>query len=503
MTPQVPRPALSVWMRLIIGLYTAALLSYIGMGAFSRMMADDFCTVATGRRLSPIAATQDWYEHWSGLYSNFFIKSALGPFEPAVHPFITGAFILGLFGILWLVLRDVLRKYAVLHVGWIAFLLSGALTFGLIDGAISRQPIFWSGALIPYSLPLIPLIAALGLAFRLIFVPSSRGVQITLTILFALLVFFIAGFSEVYAAYEGALWGILLLAGTLALAREKRGQLWALMGLGMGVTLVAIWVILRSPGNAIRRAAQDQTLLIQNPLELVGPVFDFSISIFVLEPYGIVHFLLIFLATMGVWIWAVSNGQDAAALPAPKRLRPAFLLSFLAAFVLVMVATTPPMYGAGLVTARTLMPIRFTQIMLFGLWGYWAAVGLTRTNTLKRLQLSRSYRLVKWEVLAALVIIPTIVLIRHAGLVGGFATYARQWDERDAAIIEARERGETTVLIGPMDYNLEDYLSLDSLTKASTTADVVWVYNCLKGYYGMDFELSTPTEIMNPDKEES
>ena len=48
-----------------------------------------------------------------------------------------------------------------------------------------------------------------------------------MTVLFAVLVFLIAGFSEVYAVYEGALWGLLLIVGTCTLAKERRGRLWA------------------------------------------------------------------------------------------------------------------------------------------------------------------------------------------------------------------------------------------------------------------------------------
>ena len=497
MTSHLPRPALSLWMRLIIGLYAAALLSYIGMGAFSRMMADDFCTVATGKRLNPVAATLDWYQNWSGLYSNFFIKSAIGPLEPTIHPFITAFFILGIFGIMYLVLRDVLRRQTISHAGWMAFLLSGALTFGLIDGAVSRQPIFWSGALIPYSLPLILIVGALGLAYRLIFTALSRGTQILMAVGFALLVFLIAGFSEVYAVYEGALWGLLLVIGTFALAREYRGRLWGVMLLACFVTVLGLMIILASPGNAIRRSIQND--LIVNPVDLVTAIIRFTVSIFTFEPYGIVHFFLAFFASMGVWLWGTP--KETTALPAPRPLLRAFVVSFLAVFALVIVAITPPMYGAGLVAARTLMAVRFTQLMLFALWGYWSAVGLMRTNTLKRLRMSPSYRLAKGAVLATFILIPAIVLLRHISLIGDFATYARQWDERDRDIIAAREQGQQSVIVDPMDYNLEEYLSLDSLQKVSTPEDAVWVYDCVEGYYGIDVELSRPMEIVDPGPE--
>jgi hypothetical protein len=499
MTSQAPRPPLSVWMRLIIGLYTAALLSYIGMGAFSRMMADDFCTAYTANALgNPFAAARQWYDTWSGLYTNFFIKSLIAPFEPFIHLFLTGLFILGIFAILWLVLRDVLRWYTLPHAGWIAFLLSGLLTFGLVDGAVSRQPIFWAGALIPYSLALLPLIGALGLAFRLIFVPLSRSTQILMTIVFAVLVFLIAGFSEVYAVYEGALWGLLLIIGTFALPKEHRTRLWTVMLVGVVMTAIGLVIILAAPGNEIRRAAQEQTRLITSLIDLTLKTFDFSLSIFILEPYGIVHFFLAFFGTLGVWLWTIP--KDGVSLPAPQRLGRAFFISFLAAFALVMVAVAAPMYGAGIVTSRTLMPVRFTQILLFGLWGYWAAAGLTRTHAVKRLQTRRAYRLVKWEILAAFVIIPAIVLVRHISLIGDFSTYARQWDARHAQILEARERGETQVTIAQLDYNLEEYLTLDGLAKASTPADAKWVYDCATSYYGVELQLSEPTEIVSPDK---
>lgn len=502
MTSESPRPALSVWMRLIIGLYAATLLSYIGMGAFSRMMADDFCTAYTANALgNPFAATRQWYDTWSGLYTNFFIKSAIAPLEPFIHVFLTGLFIIGIFAVLWRVMRDVLNWHSIAHAGWIAFLLSGLLTFGLVDGAVSRQPIFWAGALIPYSLALIPLVGALGLAFRLIFAPpASRAAQIAMTVLFAALTFLIAGFSEVYAVYEGALWGLLLIVGTFTLAKERRGRLWGVMLLGGIVTLIGLVIILAAPGNEIRRAAQEQTRLITSPVDLILSVFDFSLSIFILEPYGIVHYFLAFFGAFGIWMWAVP--QETAALPAPRRLGRAILISFLAAFALVMVAVAAPMYGAGVVTTRTLMPVRFTQLVLFSLWGYWTAVGLSRANTLRWLRHRASYRLAKWAILATFVIIPVIVLARHISLIGDFATYAREWDARHIQIQEARAQGETSVTIDQLDYNLEEYLTLDSLAKASTPNDAQWVYDCAASYYGVELQLSEPTEIVSPDKED-
>lgn len=500
MTSEAPRPTLSVWMRLIIGLYTAALLSYIGIGAFSRMMADDFCTAYIGSTMNPFVAARHWYDTWSGLYTNFFIKSAIAPLEPTIHPFLTALFIVGIFAVLWRVLRDVLQWHSITHAGWIAFLLSGLLTFGLVDGAVSRQPILWAGALIPYSLALIPLVGALGLAFRLIFAPPvSRAAQIAMSVLMTVLVFLISGFSEVYAVYQGTIWGMALILGTFALTEQRRTRLWGVSLLTIIVTAISLAIILAAPGNEIRRAAQEQTRLITSPMDLMLAVFDFSLSIFILEPYGIVHFFLAFFGALGIWLSAVP--KDAALLPAPRRLGRAFFISFLVAFALVMVAVAAPMYGAGVVTSRTLMPVRFTQLILFALWGYWAAVGLSRGSTLRWLHHRMSYRLVKGAVLAAFMIIPTIVLVRHLSLLGDFATYARQWDVRHAQILEARAQGESSVTIDQLDYNLEEYLTLDSLAKASTPEDAQWVYDCAANYYGVDLQLSEPTEIVQPDQE--
>jgi len=500
MTLQPKRPAFPLWLRLIMGVYTAALLSYMGMGLFSRMMADDFCTAAIGNRLNPIAATQEWYRTWSGLYTNFLIKSAIAPFEPALNSFVTALFILGILVVLWRVLRDVLRWYTIASAGWIALLLSGLLTFGLVDGAVSRQSIFWAGALIPYSLPLILIVGAAGVAFHLIFTAGTRTRQIVLTLAFALLVFLIAGLSEIYAVYEGAIWGLLLVAGTFVLAREQRHRTWGVMGLALVVTAIGLIVVLKSPGNEIRRAQQDQSLLLNNPLELMQSVLEFASAIFTLETYGIMHFFLAFFGSLGVWLWAIANGQDADHLPAPRRLGQAAVLSFLAGFALVCVAVTPPMYGAGLVAARALMPVRFTQILLFALWGYWAAVGLARAHVLHRMKRSPSYRLVTAALLSAFLLIPTIVLLRHAALVGNFATYARQWDARHASLIAAHAAGQTPVLVTPLDYNIEEYLLLDRLEKAGTATDAAWMYGCVTSYYGVDVTLLNPPEIVNPEK---
>jgi hypothetical protein len=490
-----------VWTRLIIGLYAAALLSYIGLGLFSRMMADDFCTAAIGSGLNPFEATQQWYLTWSGLYTNFFIKSAIAPLEPFIHPFLTGIFILGIFGILWCVIRDVLRWQNVTHAGWAAVLLSGALTFGVVDGAVSRQPIFWAGALIPYALPLILLVGALGLAFRLIFTTPSLIAQIVMTVGLALLAFFIAGFSEVYAVYEGALWGLLLLAGTFVLwqQKDKRVRLWGVMGLAIIVTIIGLVIVLKSPGNEIRRAAQDQALILNNPIELGTAILQFAVSIFTVESYGLVHFFLIFFASLALWL-TLPGDQDLASFPAPRNLIWAFVLSFLGAFALVIVAVTPPMYGAGLVSARTLMAVRFTQLSLFALWGYWTAVGLSRANLMPRLRRSVTYRWVKTAMIITFLAIPGMVLLRHAALVSDFATYAREWDARHTSLIAARDHGDVDIVVAPLDYNLEDYLVLDRMEKGGTLADTQWVYGCVTNYYDVTFKLLNPPVVMLPDK---
>ena len=80
------RQQIVIWLGLAVALLLLLLFAYLGH--FSRLMSDDYCTLAVGRDLGPWQGMLHWFNTHSSSYTNFFLQGVLAPLDTAM-PIIT------------------------------------------------------------------------------------------------------------------------------------------------------------------------------------------------------------------------------------------------------------------------------------------------------------------------------------------------------------------------------------------------------------------------------
>ncbi len=402
-------------------------LFFAYVGTFSRYMADDFCIVNESAHMSILSETLLWYNTWGGRLSQpVALLSALrlGQTFPAISPvlLIAGwliALAWALFELArWLKLERPLAQGLVFALLLLYATLAGTPQLG--------QSLYWLSAAYAYTAPL-PLIAVLlALTFRAARTDQTRA---WIAILAALIAFVVGSFAEPVVTLE--LMALLLLfAAFRAFARQARAAQVLLAAQIVGA-LIALVLMLASPGNAIREVKFEaspsviHTLIMSlvdglgylflfaprlAPGALIGAVGLAALAAFVrpsrLSGFAIPRLLLILL------LWLVAHAALSAAFMAPG----------------VHATNAPP-------PARSLIVIQFSAAILYAGVGY--LLGLILRQLLSR-------RFGGWLPLGVaitsmlLLIAPLATLINFNREAQVYAQFAREWD-RDDTLLRAAD----------------------------------------------------------------
>lgn len=440
----------------------AALISFVIAGAHSRMIADDYCTAATGLEEGIWGGMLSWYENWSGLYSNFLVKSAIAPIQPEIHPYLTGLLIVGwtcalLFALLQVAL--LLRLPQTLRLIGLTTLL---LVFATVSGAPGRQTVFWMAAIVPYGLPIISVTLYAGLLIWLLRQPRPAGMTVLVGALVAVMVFFTGGFSETYATFQVTLLSFALL-GVWWFFPAQRQRLLPVLLVAWVAALAALLVVVAAPGNAIRQArVLEVNEMARNPSlpELAVFVALFTTLLFMADTFGLAHMLFVFLAS-AAGVIAFIDPETARRLPPQRHLLRWLAGAFVVDYILVASILTPSIYSALAMPSRIIFLPRFVQLCFFVMAGYLAGLWLVRHPRSRDLRRRLSFRLAGALVVALLIFMPVAAIVNNARLLPDFATYSAAWDARHVLIRAAAARGERTIITEELPYYMEDYFLLE------------------------------------------
>ena len=235
---------------IILGLYAY-------LGAYSQLMADDFCSIYYAERFGFLRSIWYWYITWHGGYSASFLDAILGLFGRNGISFVVPVTILfWLSSLVWitgLVLNDSdisLRMLVGISLGSVllftTFILSPAM----------RQSLLWWGTLRAYIPPLIIFTLFIGVYFSFSR-GRTNGIALFLLCLASFLIIFInGGFSETFTPVQVVILFLALIWSVIvnkirpkADGRSRYFFLAAVLGAILSLILMVI-----APGNSIRQS---------------------------------------------------------------------------------------------------------------------------------------------------------------------------------------------------------------------------------------------------------
>ena len=249
--PAFKRTIIFQWLTAALAL--APVVFYAYLGQFSRMMSDDYCSIALSREMDAWDYMVHKLNTWSGSYANWFIKGAMAPLgslAPRVMP--TVIIILWMVGLAWLVFQILIY----LKIDHSRRALSVAISASTVAAAIhafySPQSFYWYAASIPYALPLALLTIYLALVFWLAQRPRP---SLWAVIAGGALCFITAGAAEMFAVFQAIFLTLCLLASFAFLRTSVRRTYALVFGVGWLATLLGLVIQLSSPGVYLRTAS--------------------------------------------------------------------------------------------------------------------------------------------------------------------------------------------------------------------------------------------------------
>ncbi len=247
------RNSIFPWLIVLLALVPALLFAYLGQ--FSRMIADDYYTIALGQELGAWDGMLYWYNSWSGSYTHFFLRSAMGLLDtlaPVITPPVIVA--LWLFGLSWLVFQGL----ACLRIGnsrrALAIAISALIIAASINAFYSPQSFYWHAASIPYTLPIALLTIYTAMAIWIAQRLGRNSSSLLGIIAGGMLCFISAGLSEVFLVFQITFLTLCLLMSFAFLRSPLRRPYVLSFGTGWLATLIGLGITVHAPGVARRTA---------------------------------------------------------------------------------------------------------------------------------------------------------------------------------------------------------------------------------------------------------
>lgn len=464
--------ALNIILMIVLAL---PLLAHIYNGHFSRFMADDYCTSAIGLKYGVIGGMMHWYNTWSGLYTNFFIKSLIAPLGPGFAAVLPAIIILSwLLATYWMT-SQICALLRLRQPRIVAMILALLIVYATIDGAPAMiQSVYWLGAVIPYTGPLILLTLFIGLFIHtLTHLPEGRlpiGTMVAGFIITTL----IGGLSEIYVAFQVAALAIAaVLTWILLPPRLKRPALSILIVSLIGAS-IALVLVVSAPGTAVRQSRFDDRLPIP---ELIAQTIGYSLAFAASALAYFAPFAL--LTTLGTSAILTLRLRP---VELPFRLYPARVRLLLGASlalsgILVTATIAPGVYAvSGPPPGRVYILPNFVLVLTSAFWG--CLIGLT---------LRKSAFQNRRNILAALISVlifamgPAASFWQSVTLAPKLSVYAAEWDEQERQIRLQAAEGSEDVAVKPLSVDLPQLIGLDTIGSDATQG----ANRCAAEYYGL------------------
>lgn len=443
------------------------------LGAYSRFMADDFCSAYDAGRFSLPRYIWYWYITWGGRYSAIasdFLLRFTGDRGMRLVP----AVVLLLWaGVTSLTAHQVLRAEKSLHTWLPSLSLGSFIVFAvLLICPRPEQVLYWWNGMRTYIPGLISFTLHLGLlawgGARLAEGDLKRP-ALLLACLFSFgLALFTGGFNETFTSVQFAFFsGLTLIVLLLGRLHPRGPGAWLLYGAILG-SAAALVIMAASPGAANRQAyfpappplPQILGIALQGYASYLAGAAGSPAALFALA--GLVLFCL--------WL-----GRDSQPRPHAGWLA---LLSLAGGFFLAWASLLPSVYGTSEMPAARTFVVPSFMIVLGA-----AGAGLYGGKALSRFPSPALSR--------AALTLAAIALWASAALAAGdlyrqratYSDFAARWDRTDAQIVAAREAGADSVSIAAP----QNWAGLEE----PNSRPKYWVTACYTHYYGI--------QVLGPD----
>ncbi|MBK9924387.1 MAG: hypothetical protein IPP66_03765 [Anaerolineales bacterium] len=434
-------------------------LAYIGN--FTRMLADDLCSIYYANRFGLFRSMWYWYISWSGRYTAFavdwlILDRTLGPYN--MHYIIPGTVLICVIlcaSILYLHLKkNNKQSFAIV---WAFASIFVYLIFLLAPDI--RQGFFWFNGMRSYTLPLVVIIFY-TLLFQIIVVDIKAHVAIS-SILGFILLFISGGLSETFAIAQLVFLLFIIFLHILKIPSRPKTDL-IILSASLAGALLSLIVIVMAPGNAIRQGNNPNPNLMELTIISLQSYVEY-LGIFFVKPekvLGLIGGVLAFL-------WYGNQHKELA--PAKIHIIPAYILG---GFTVSLACFPPGVYGY-----FDSPPPRTMTIPTFFL-----ITSLLCASFLLGAWLSAK-REIPWLESKFLLIAISATLVTSSFLFswklfnerGIFIEFAERWDKTDALILDARARHMDSVNVP----NMNNWTNLGS----PTDNPKYWQTECYSQYY--------------------
>jgi hypothetical protein len=461
----------------LIAAFALPLFVYLYLGIFSRFIADDYCVANKVIENGLWGAVVYDYNNWFGRVSESFTSSLaalLGPHLSPINP--TILLTTWFTGLVWLVyeLSSLMRLRTLGHV---AVLTTCLILCAVLAGSPQiYQSLYWLNSIYTYaaSLALLPYAAAIVLHAhrnRWTGIRRSLGIVGIFTLAIAA-----AAFSEPFAAAQTlafAGWLIVILITT----QTPRHPISAYVFAALIGSVVAVFVLLAAPGNAIRQMNfQRASSLFSSAADSLIHAAAFMVaSVSSFSPGGALA-ALFFPALVAYWH---TPAELLESIPR-RRLRIAAMASIVAGFALIAAFMFPAMYATSQPPpARAYIIPQFFLVCCFAAAGW--VIGMYIRKTIPHPSPDARTAV---SVLAVLLLGfgPILTTVQALTLTAPLSTFAAEFDQRDALIRAAAARGETTLTVAPLTVDVGERVGLETIGADPE----FWVNGCAARYYGLE-----------------
>ena len=431
--------------------------------SFTRLMADDFCSMYYAERFGLLRSIWYWRLNWSGRYSAFaadwFFADVLGPSRlPLLMPLLLTV---------WLILTVIaaylfLQKCAPQKNNKPAAIMAGSLLLFAVF-TISPdipQSFYWLNGMRSYALPLIA-ITIYAIFYQLWVDKLNTRAKLFLGGLAGFLLLFVSGgFSETFAVMQFFLVLFLIVLKLLPHSARRLDASMLVLLSALAGTVASLMVIITAPGNAIRQSELPPhpdlagliTISIQGYRTYISGILVSSVQL-----AGLVGVLAAFF-----WLGGHYKEQFKGANW--------LLWVFLAAGFLLPFACIPPgVFGYSEPPPARTVIIPFFILIAFLSYACLLAGSVSRSPLILRGALILALLCVGFSSLAQ-----TYSLYEQKDV---YVNFARNWEVMDEQIRSARARGDETITI-PAN---ENWAKLNTLIDNPK----FWVNVCFKQYYGI------------------
>ena len=190
----------------------APLVILMGVGLFTRYLADDYSTAEVLKNVGFWGAQAYWYQTWSGRFSFTFVINLVEMAGVSIVPWLpVTAMLVLIIALIWTLQQLFLALGLELKLIWTAFLAQIILFATIKSFREFPQVIFWQTGILTYQISIIFMIIAVGLFIKRFILSPEKSLPRWEIYLWCLVFFIEGGFSETWVVIQISLLGLAFI----------------------------------------------------------------------------------------------------------------------------------------------------------------------------------------------------------------------------------------------------------------------------------------------------